>query len=644
MTATARPARPGRLGLAVPSAVWLAALLVLVLAPIATAVLWAVRDGWYPVGDNAYFSLRARDVLSGHHPWLGTWSSSSRSTGIQVNNPGPLLFDVLAIPARIDPVLGPMVGTALLASASAVTAVLVGWRTAGATGALVVASAVAALSWSMGSALLVDPWQPHALLLPFLAFVVLAWSAAAGRGAALAGAVGVGSLLVQTHLPYVLLVPVVLLVAGAALVVLHGRGAPDRRRWRRWLLASVAVGALAWAQPVAEQLAGPGEGNLARLARAATAGEEAAVGAADAARVLTSVIGPVPGWGRSEFASRFEEVGSGGGVDALRGVPSTAGGLAALATLLAGLVLAGAMAWRRGERRWAAAAAVLGAALVAGLVTIAILPLSAYGFAVHQVRWLWPLGVLTAALGVAALAGERHARALQTTAVLAVVVLVGASLGRHRQAVGPTADDDAAPVLHAVAPQLETAEVSGPLLLDEEVLRVFEPYSIAVVMELDRHGIEVVVDDEGLVRQLGEGRRAEGQERARLLVLQGPGPALPAGARVLAAVEGLTPDAARTEAELRRRVRAMARHGDVRLTDRGRRQDPADLALLQPGPDGSLDPGLLDHPGVVADAVVRGQLSAPGEHGELLRRWALLARQRDRGTLTVAVAPLERRG
>ena len=33
---------------------------------------------------------------------LGTWTSASLSVGKDINNPGPLLYDLLAVPVRIN--------------------------------------------------------------------------------------------------------------------------------------------------------------------------------------------------------------------------------------------------------------------------------------------------------------------------------------------------------------------------------------------------------------------------------------------------------------------------------------------------------------------------------------------------------------
>ncbi len=38
----------------------------------------------------------------------------------------------------------------------------------------------AGLAWSMGSELLFDAWQPHAMILPCWAFLVTVWALAAG--------------------------------------------------------------------------------------------------------------------------------------------------------------------------------------------------------------------------------------------------------------------------------------------------------------------------------------------------------------------------------------------------------------------------------------------------------------------------------
>src|SRR5262249_51651383 len=81
---------------------WLWVLTVaLAILPIVVAVVRAILDHWLPVGDDAYFVLRPRDVWTSHIPLLGTWTSASLSTGRDINNPGPLFFDALAVPVTV---------------------------------------------------------------------------------------------------------------------------------------------------------------------------------------------------------------------------------------------------------------------------------------------------------------------------------------------------------------------------------------------------------------------------------------------------------------------------------------------------------------------------------------------------------------
>ena len=84
---------------------WLLAVL-----PVVVAAVRAVRRGWIPMGDDALMSIRAHDVFTAHPPLLGTWSSASLEAGVDLNHPGPLLFDILAVPVRV---FGPRAGVAV---------------------------------------------------------------------------------------------------------------------------------------------------------------------------------------------------------------------------------------------------------------------------------------------------------------------------------------------------------------------------------------------------------------------------------------------------------------------------------------------------------------------------------------------------
>ena len=141
---------------------------------------------------------------------------------------------------------------------------------------------VAALMWSMGSELLIDIWQPHALLLPFCALVALTIAVACGDVMMLPVWVGVASLIVQTHVAYVYAVGALVVVVAVALALQLRARRGDEPWGSRRSPASCArtpscgrspCSSLAWIQPLWEQLFGTGEGNLQRLATHAGEGD-----------------------------------------------------------------------------------------------------------------------------------------------------------------------------------------------------------------------------------------------------------------------------------------------------------------------------------------------------------------------------------
>ena len=103
----------------------------------------------------------------------------------------------------------------------------------------------------------------------------------------------------------------------------------------------------------------------------------------------------------------------------------------------------------------------------------------------------------------------------------AVATVVVASLPVVAHPEGPTADRAVNPVLEEVFAALGALEDVGPVRYDTDTLRVFEPYSSAVMMELQARGIEFRVSNEGMVRQLGNRRRASGDERVTVFQLEG---------------------------------------------------------------------------------------------------------------------------
>lgn len=633
------------------------------LLPVVVATARAARRGWLPIGDNAYFAVRARDVFTADPPLLGTWTSASLTTGGDVNNPGPLLFDALSVPTTVlSAGWGIALAVAVLNMAAILGIGLFAHRRGGPLIGLAAAAATAALAWTMGSELLFDPWQPHALLLSFLLFLVVVWSVTCGDLLALPVAAGVGSFILQSHLSYGYLV-VVLAVWALVGFVLHLRRAERddpaarvlrRRATLRSMAAAAVVFALCWSQPLVEELTSEGDGNLTRLVKVLSGGEGETTGLALGTRVVASVLSLPPWWVRPSFGDAFLPPGSVPSVGYIpSGDPDLASSAVALAALtVLGVVLAAAavVARRRHDLPAALGVATAGVAVVAGLVTAVQMPLGVFGIAPHQFRWLWPLAAfLTFAVVTAVLRRPESPRPRQWAVPALVgltVVVVVANLPTSRQYVGPSADEWAIPAARAIGSQLGVLEGAGPLLIDVTEIKAFDPYTTAVMAELQRRDIDFVVADEGNVRQLGPARRFTGDNAEAALILRSGDAAgdAPPGTREVARYEPL---AAAERGELRRLVADLPGQlgalDELALTDRGRAAvADGDLPSLERAAAGEAvaPDGLLASRELVV--MVRAELmELDGALGERLRRYAELQNTADRETVALYLAPLD---
>jgi hypothetical protein len=528
--------------------VWLGLALAIVVVPIVVATSRALLSGWLPLGDNGILLVRARDVGTSHHPLLGSWTSASIEAGQNINNPGPLYFDLIALPIKV---LGPWVGlaTGVMAVnlAAVVFAVIVAGRLAGRVAMLTVAAAIATLEWSMGSDLLFDVWQPNALILPTVAFAMACWGLAAGRLWFLPVAVGIGSLLVQTHLSYVYLVTIALV--GAGVLALGQRRAQDRTlAWRPWawpLGASFSVVAVAWIQPVIEQFTASGRGNLAALVDVAQQDTDR-LGPSLGTRLLAEVLAVPPFWGRPSYDTAIPWWR----LDGNEVAPVVSLPLALFAVGLLVALLAGALWFNRAQRRSGLTAMVAMSLvfLVGALVSLTLMPVGIGDFVVpHQMRWLWPLGafVFTSLMLtiVHHLVAQRSRRDGVLAAGLVAVVGVAAALAAlpsHTSTSGPVTDQDALPAAKRLVAGMERLEGRGAVLFDTTTLLFAEPYSGLVFAELQDRGIPFYFEDEVWVRQLGDSRRYRDNADLRIWLRSGgaivPPEELSAGVEVVVSV------------------------------------------------------------------------------------------------------------
>jgi hypothetical protein len=167
--------------------------------------------------------------------------------------------------------------------------------------------------------------------------------------------------------------------------------------------------------------------------------------------------------------------------------------------------------------------------LVGSVVAVSRLTVGPVGLAAHHTRWLFVLALWAHAALVATavrwwLARDDRAvsvQPLQYAALAVAVVFSVANVPMYTQAHGSLADTQAMPALRRVFEQLDPLASSDPILYRTDNLRVYEPYSSAIMAQLQERGIEFRVDLDQMVRHLGPSRRADGTEKALVSQLQG---------------------------------------------------------------------------------------------------------------------------
>lgn len=247
------------------------ALISLAIFPLAILAFRSTTQHWVPLGDNAIMGLRIRDVFTAETPLVGAYSKFGWS------HPGPLLFYLHAVPYRL---LGStsdslLVGSVLVNAISIVVLTRTLLRTAGMVFTIACLACVGFTMWTLGTSWLWFTWNPNLALLAFAAFLALAWSVSIGRVHDLPWLAGFGTLVVQSHVGYALVVGAVAVTAGASCWHVHRARTAPRSPVRRPLLITLVVLGVLWFPPALEAIQHEG-GNLRALANFWTAGHQGA--------------------------------------------------------------------------------------------------------------------------------------------------------------------------------------------------------------------------------------------------------------------------------------------------------------------------------------------------------------------------------
>ncbi len=621
-----------------PSRWWRVLLTALAVLPIAVAIIRAMVHHWFPIGDSALLYVRVRDVFTSHHPLLGSWTSASLSVGENMNNPGPLYDDLLAPFAHLLPAASTAaLGVGVVNAASVVGSSIAARHIGGWSMQRWVLLAAAALSWSMGSEMLIDIWQAHALLLPFFCFLVLAVGISLGRWRCIPWAVLVATLLIQTHISYAYILAC---LSAAVIVMLLAEARLDKRpipyrEWRaaltsRVALWSYAVFALTWVQPLYEQFFSDGRGNLTRLA-SHTGGGDLQLGMRSAIRLSARVLVEPPWQLRRGYATLIPVANVSDTPDGPRlfvnGIPGVVAAFAMLALLV---VVLAALVWvhrRRGNRVVAHVGALAIAGVGSAVLCLALLTIGRVGLAQHHVRWLWTMTVFIemaiawalldliaawwrarAAAPTTSMASKHWVSAVVLTAFAALTV---ANLPYLAQPQGPVTDYAAMPALTRIFRQLEPLRDSAPVFFDTSNVRVYEPYSSAVMMRLQELDIEFRVSDEGMVRQLGDSRRASGNERTRIFQLEGVAALTYDGSACrIAIASARTPAQEDEAATLAESLAAQLVNGTLQVDPNGLSDDHRERLTRAQDGDEAVAMVLVED-GALADWVRRGLVADP---------------------------------
>jgi hypothetical protein len=246
--------------------------------PVISATVKALQTGWVPIADDGVIATRGLDVLTAHTPLVGQYSEAGLVIrGQAMHSPGPMLYWLIALPARFAGIGSLPVTMGVVNVIAIVACVALAHRRGGLVLMTATAVGIAVMCQSLATETFYDIWNPAAGLFPFLLLIFLCWSLACGDYRLLPVTVLVASYVTQTHLMYG---PPTAVLLAVGLGGLFTRGLAERRRRRRstrrqreaaprvgrWVVVAVVVAAACWALPAVDQIDNS-PGNLAMIVR-----------------------------------------------------------------------------------------------------------------------------------------------------------------------------------------------------------------------------------------------------------------------------------------------------------------------------------------------------------------------------------------
>jgi hypothetical protein len=271
--------------------------------PFVTGTVRLVRDGWFPLGDNAAIALRSWNSLTAHGPLVGQATRLAHG----VFDPGPLEYWLLAIPVHISPAHGILWGATICCMAACSVAIEAAWAAGGDLAGLTASAlAIGMVLWL--PAIAVPPsWNPSFGAIFFLAALAAAWAVLSGHRGWWPALVVTASIASQAHLMFALAsVTLVLLtlIVGVIDTVRSstGRSKPARAvAGYRWAIIGLLLGVACWLGPFIQQFTSR-DGNLSKLIANSESGLGPRTGWVFAVKAISAAVQPPPLWWKSSLS------------------------------------------------------------------------------------------------------------------------------------------------------------------------------------------------------------------------------------------------------------------------------------------------------------------------------------------------------
>lgn len=485
---------------------------VVAVASVALVLLWhgvrAAASDWIPTGDDAYFTLRSFDVATEHHPLLGAWSAGSVDLDRDVNNLGPLQLDLLAPFTKVAWAGGTAIGVVVVHVLAVLAIAWLSLRLGGPRQVVAAMVGVALLTWVMGAQLLITPQQHQYLMPAYLAALVATWASAAGDRWAPLVFVVAGSLAMQTHLTYPLLIVPLALVVVAGQAMAWRAGEERRPAYVRAWAATLAVGVVLWVQTLVDQLFG--KGNVADLLTAPS--QSVSPGLATGARLAAEVLLSPTGYLRPGIAD-FDGVVS----------PWSRLGAVVLLALWIVFVVAAVALYRRRRLRASTGFGVAAVAVAVAVVNAALIPESEFfGLRPESYRWLWSTAAFLVIGAASWLVRRRH---VMPVALAVVLVLSVANLPWSYQVTQPAgyvaSEEAVETIVEQLLERLPAEELEGPVVIVQREMYLGHRFAYPLGIVVHELGLEYRFEGEGQARRFGAERVADGTEPTRLVLRHG---------------------------------------------------------------------------------------------------------------------------